>query len=87
MSYTFLLDPVVNRASPELHVKMGPGRLSWTLFSLVSGSHMCVFVSPEEYRMSGFSGDHFSAARVFDANAVFDSGTHWRHLRRLFGRF
>ena len=42
-------------------VKMDSGRLSWTMFSLVSRSRLSVSVSPEEYRMSGFWGDHFRA--------------------------
>ena len=49
------------RISHISYVKMDIGRLSWTLFSLVSGSHLSVSVSPEEYRMSGFFWEITSA--------------------------
>ena len=47
-----------------------------TLFDvrLASGSHLSVSGPPEEYRMSGFLGDHCCAICVFHANAAwFDS--------------
>ena len=74
----------LSRISHIFYVKMDSRRQSWTLFyvRLVSGSHVSVSVSPEEYRISGFLGDHFSAICVFDANAGLG---HLRELRRLFG--
>ena len=54
---------------------MDSGRLSWTLLSLLAGSHLSVAVSPEDYSMSEFLGDYPSAVRVFDANVVVDSDT------------
>ena len=62
----------LSRISHISYVKMDLGRLSWTSFSLVSGSHLSVSVSFEEYRMSVFFG------RRVGCNAGFDSGIHWR---------
>ena len=52
---------------------------------LVSGSQLSESVSPEEYRIPGFLGDHFSAICVFDVNAGSAADTYHASVAEALG--